>query len=272
MIKRLADYHIHTERCGHARGEMKAFVEKAIAENLVEIGFADHAPAKEGFDPRHRMTINEFPDYVTEIEQLRSQFPGIMIRLGIEMDLYEGFETELVSLREAFPIDYVIGSVHFIGEDAIYYPDEAQFHLKDVTASVRNYFSRLQEGVNSEMIDVIGHFDLIRWAFPGATEIILEQGRETLKFMGRSNTILELNTSGLRKTHDEMYPGQALLAIAREYQIPVCLGSDAHKPDDVAADFSRALDVLIQAGYHSKVEMDHGLSVFRPLVHESIQE
>jgi histidinol-phosphatase (PHP family) len=265
MMNRLADYHVHTSRCGHAQGDMDTYVLQAISKNLLEIGFSDHAPAKEGFDPRHRTSIKEFPGYVNEIHQLRDQFPQFNIRLGIEMDLYSGFESDLEKLRTRFPIDYVIGSVHFIDEDALYFPDMESFTMKDKASSIKKYFIQIQKGACSGLVDVVGHFDLIKWAFPDAQESILDLGRKTLEIIAREGKILELNTSGLRKSINEVYPGPSLLSMAGDCDVPICLGSDAHKPEDVADHFSEALNLLGQAGYDTKVVWNDLLSVFRPL-------
>ncbi len=40
----LANYHTHTERCYHASGEDKEYVEAAIKAGLKVLGFSDHCP------------------------------------------------------------------------------------------------------------------------------------------------------------------------------------------------------------------------------------
>ena len=162
------------------------------------------------------------------------------------MDLYPDFESDLDQLRTCYPIDYVIGSVHFMDKDALYYPDMDIFSVKDETSTMKRYFTQIQEGVCSGLVDVVGHFDLIKWAFPDAHKPIQDFGRETLKLLAREGKILELNTSGLRKPHDETYPGPSLLSIAQDCYVPICLGSDAHKPEEVADHFSKAI------GYSSR--------------------
>ena len=94
-FQNLGDYHIHTEFCHHASGNMEAYVESAIRKGIPEIGFADHAPAKPGFDPVHRMNLDEFPIYVKKVIKLRDRFPQMCILLGIEADIYPGFESYL---------------------------------------------------------------------------------------------------------------------------------------------------------------------------------
>ena len=86
-----------------------------------------------------------------------------------------------------------------------------------------------------------------------------------MKLIARKGKVLELNTSELRKPHDETYPGSSLLSIAQDYYIPICLGSDAHKPKQVAAHFDKAVRLLEQAGYDKTPVWNDSLSVFQPL-------
>ena len=43
-MKGLPDYHVHTYRCGHAGGESRDFVRRAVERGLSEIGLTDHIP------------------------------------------------------------------------------------------------------------------------------------------------------------------------------------------------------------------------------------
>ena len=60
---------------------------------------------------------------------------------------------------------------------------------------------------------------------------------------------IEVNTAGLRKPIREIYPSPLLLRMARERGIPICFGSDAHKPGEVGFEFAAALSLARKAGY-----------------------
>jgi histidinol-phosphatase (PHP family) len=55
---------------------------------------------------------------------------------------------------------------------------------------------------------------------------------------------IEINTSGLRKPEKETYPGQSILARARELAIPMTIGSDAHRPEDVGRDLDQPVQLV----------------------------
>ena len=116
----LVDYHIHTARCGHARGEMAAYVERAIRAGLPEMGFSDHIflywlPADRR-DPELAMSEDQFDAYVEDVLRLRRAYPEIAIRLAVEADFIVDQEATLKGILDRYPWDYVLGSVHFIGD------------------------------------------------------------------------------------------------------------------------------------------------------------
>ena len=40
----IANYHTHTARCGHARGEDRDYAEAALRAGIGTLGFSDHTP------------------------------------------------------------------------------------------------------------------------------------------------------------------------------------------------------------------------------------
>ncbi len=57
-----------------------------------------------------------------------------------------------------------------------------------------------------------------------------------------------MSTAGLRKRAQEIYPAPAFLEMCVEAGAPVALSSDAHRPEDVGADYDRALELLEGVG------------------------
>jgi histidinol-phosphatase (PHP family) len=62
----------------------------------------------------------------------------------------------------------------------------------------------------------------------------------------------EINTAGLRKEAEEIYPALEFIELAREAGVAMLINSDAHAPEEVAYKFDLARDLARQAGY-SKV-------------------
>ena len=66
--------------------------------------------------------------------------------------------------------------------------------------------------------------------------------------IAESGIAVEVSTAGLRKRAQEIYPAPAFLEMCLEAGAPVALSSDAHRPEDVGADYEQALELLAEAG------------------------
>lgn len=73
----LYNYHTHTRFCGHAQGETRTYVEKAIAHGIQTLGFSDHAPYAFPDDrpiKGMRMRCDEIGDYARRIRDLQKEY------------------------------------------------------------------------------------------------------------------------------------------------------------------------------------------------------
>jgi len=241
----LADYHIHTKRCKHARGEMREYVEQALVLKIPEIAFTDHIPLPDKFDLAHRMAMSELEGYLREIETLQNEYPQIRILSGIEADYYEGFEEFLRRILSQFPFDLIIMSVHFIkgwGETnwvfSYHFPDRP---LRDIYS---DYLRTLSKGVDTGLFHVLGHLDLIKSADLSILERNLEDVQSLLQRIKKQNMAIEINTSGLRREVAETYPTLQMIPLIRDFNIPLTMGSDAHQPDQVGHCFRQLEEEL----------------------------
>jgi histidinol-phosphatase (PHP family) len=69
----------------------------------------------------------------------------------------------------------------------------------------------------------------------------------------------------LRKPVGEIYPSSLIVSLARERDIPICFGSDAHSPRDVGRDFSAALGLARNAGYSHYFKIKKRKKTLAPL-------
>ncbi|MBO8128602.1 MAG: histidinol-phosphatase HisJ family protein [Peptococcaceae bacterium] len=254
----LPDYHIHTARCGHAEGTTTAYVEAAIRKGIKEIGFADHIPLywldNAERDPELAMPEAELPHYVAEIHELQKTYPQITIRLGIEVDYIPGAEDDARAIIEEYPFDYVLGSIHYIDGWGFDNPDFISgYEGKDPDEVYRCYFDLLQRAASSGLFDILAHPDLIKKFNYRSRTDLRPLYQETARVIARAGTCIEINTAGLRKPVQEIYPSLEFLTICRSHGIPVTVGSDAHSPEEVGADFGRAAALVREAGYRQIV-------------------
>ena len=85
-----------------------------------------------------------------------------------------------------------------------------------------------------------------------------------LDAIAAAGSLVEINTSGLRRPAQEPYPSLRLLAGARKRGIGITFGSDAHRAQDVAAGFAEALALAESAGYTASVRLSDRAEVPLP--------
>lgn len=246
-----ADYHMHTHLCRHAEGDPVDMARAAVACGLTEIGLSDHNPMpRDDFD-NWRMALGQLDEYYAGIECARAAFPALTIRAALEVDYLPDGEDWVRDLAARRPWDYFIGSVHYVSDGwDIDNPQKLdRWRGRDAYEVWAMYFERLTAAAASGLFEIIGHPDL-----PKKFGFIPKQDctplfTRFLKAAAAGGVAIEINTAGLRKECREMYPSPAFLALAAREKVPLTFGSDAHRPDEVAADFSAALTAARAAGY-----------------------
>jgi histidinol-phosphatase (PHP family) len=153
---------------------------------------------------------------------------------------------------EARDFDYVVGSVHFIREGAV---DMDDYSVWDSGRSVeeiwRRYFETIGEAARSELFDILAHPDLVKvWGGerPLPSGDLRRYYELAIDGIAESGIAVEVSTAGLRKRVQEIYPAPAFLQMCLEAGAPVALSSDAHRPEDIGADYERAQELLGELG------------------------
>jgi len=261
-----ADYHVHTFLCKHAEGSLPEYVSFAREKSIPEICFTDHIPTPHSYDVECRMTLEQFPSYKDLVSEARdSDDPTILF--GVEADYYDGCERFLDEWIPAQGFDLVIGSVHYIGDWGFDNPKNLKvWDSVDVAGVWREYFRILDRLVGTGFFDVVGHLDLPKkFGHRPRDRVVREMAKPLLDRIALSGTGIEVNTAGLRKTVGEMYPSAFLLELARDREIPICFGSDAHQPHEVGYAFDKAMDLARAVGYENCLRFRRGRKELIPL-------
>jgi len=248
------DYHTHNYRCGHAVGTLEEYVLSAIDKGLEQIGLSDHMPLlhiSHEENPDIAMTMDELPRYVEECLRLQEQYKDrIAVRVGLEGDYIEGYEDQIAAIVNGYPWDYVIGSVHFLGTwDVTDFRQVHQWEGRSVIGAYEQYFDAIQKAAATGLYDYIGHIDAIkRFGFRPEEDYSPLQAT-ALQAVAKHGLAIELNAAGIHAPCKEMYPSANMLEQAREYQVPITFGSDAHHPDKVWQKGDEAYAMLRNIGY-----------------------
>jgi histidinol-phosphatase (PHP family) len=191
------------------------------------------------------------------------------LRLGIEADFIPGREDRMAELLDGRDWDYVIGSIHFLGDGALDYDRYDVWTTGESPDRVwRRYFEWLGEAAMSGLFDVLAHPDLVKhWGrerpWPSRDPRYFYE--HAMDGIAESNIAIEVSTAGLRKPVGEIYPARAFLEMVLEAGNPIALSSDAHTPDQLGRGYDQALDLLDGLGVTELSVFDRRTRRLEPL-------
>ena len=239
MLSRLFDCHMHSTHSCDSTATFDGLCKSAIEKGLRGICITDHIDYDE-VDPGYGYF--DYDAYMADVDRCRKKYGGrLVIRTGVEVTYQTEFEDNIRQFLSTYEFDYVLGSIHLI--DHVYVLDHEYPKNRAKNEAYEPYWQETLAMVESGLFKHIGHFDYIKslrtrdygefdpeeWT-PQIAEIL----RKTVD----SGAVLEVNTSALRRNHQEPYPGRSILRLYRDLGgTHVALGSDAHSPDYVALGF-----------------------------------
>lgn len=253
------DLHTHHDRCGHAYGTIRDYIESAISGGLSVIGISDHSPyfghKEDQPQPLIAMAQSEFPNYVQEVLNLKREYEGkIDVLLGVESDFFPEMADIYKQEYSKYPFDYIIGSVHLSGGVSIFNRNRWK-GLKDEEKVLKKeeYYDLIQQSARKGMFNILGHIDAMKGFYPAFSDIQTPKVNETLQIIGESGVAIEINTSGKTKDVGGWYPSDDILERALYYGVEVTFGSDAHNPKRIGDDWELVTQRLKEIGFKEMV-------------------
>ncbi|MFA5501178.1 MAG: histidinol-phosphatase [Sulfurovaceae bacterium] len=240
------DLHNHTIRCNHAEGSVDEYIQKAIELGIDIYGFSEHAPME--FDKDYRLRFDEMKLYEKDVLDAREKYKNeIEILLGYEIDFLPKYMDERVLKAK---VDYLIGSVHFINEWGFDNPEFiGGYEGRDINEIWQSYFDAVESMAKSGLFDIAGHLDLLKVFKFLPTKDVRLLAKNALKAIKKADMTIEINTAGLRKPIEEIYPSVPLIEEMYELDIPITFGSDAHKIEHIGHGYDEAMTLAKEIGY-----------------------
>jgi histidinol-phosphatase (PHP family) len=252
MIYR-TDYHMHSFY-SDGRSVPEDYIETALKAGLSEMGFSEHLTLFRELEDWNMNPVNLSP-YLEHIKLLKDETKKIKIKTGLEVDFIPGKEKETGKYLAPLPLDYIIGSVHYLGEKTVDVGPEF-YEGKSIDRLFESYFDSVISAVNSDLFDIIGHCDLIRiYGYKPASDPE-PLYRNLARAMKAHNVAFEINTNGRNRPLADFYPDRRYLHIFREENIPVCVNSDAHMPSRIGQYFDEAYELLRYVGFTEMAVFD----------------
>lgn len=252
-----SDYHLHSHHSGDSKASMEEMVKKGIAAGLEAMCFTEHVDFD--FRPHGKEAEDTFSlnadSYLYELLSLKKKYEDkIELLFGLECGMQLHLAKENVRFIKEHEYDFVIASVHVCGGKDPYYPEF--FEGKKEEEVLREYLEETMQNIKVfGNFDCLGHLDyIIRYCKKMDRQYEYAKYKDImdkiLSYLIDREKALELNTAGIRKGMKEMNPAKDVLK--RYYEMGgelITVGSDAHRPEEVASDFDKAEGLLSDCGF-----------------------
>lgn len=251
----LATYHNHSTYSDgkHTPTEL---ARAATVMGVHELGVSDHYVLREdGRTVEWTMPPEALPAYIDELKRLRDSLEasgGPAIRIGLEVDWFPDHAALLHRALDHEALDYIIGSVHDVGEMTI---DGSPARWQSLTETQRNdvhrrYWQHMRDLAESGVFDIVAHIDLPKkFGYYATVNLSAEIGAALDVIAAQPNLVVEINTAGWHKSCADAYPSEDIVAGCFRRGIPMTISADAHQADHLLRDFDRAAQRLRAAGY-----------------------
>ncbi|MDW8394926.1 MAG: histidinol-phosphatase HisJ family protein [Anaerolineae bacterium] len=271
----LVDYHCHTCFSQDSKASMAEQCQAALQRRLHQIAFTEH----EDYNPDDPTSFYfRHEAYLREVERCRQAFgTSLVIRAGIEISEPHRHAARAGRVLAEYPWDFVLGSLHWVTPEVDSY--RPQFFTTwcdgDWRLAFRRYFTEMIALARDGDFDVLAHLDYpARYGkryFGDEYDIgeFEDLVREALSILIARGKGIEINTSPWRKGAAHPNPPQVVLSWYREMGGTVLtIGSDAHAPQEVGADMSRALALARAAGFTHITLFEQRKPTFVPIAND----
>ena len=266
----LTNHHTHS-LYSDGSSQPEEYILEAIAKGFHILGFTEHSPLH--FENTFSFKKENKEEYVALMESLKQKYSSrISVYSGMEMDYIPGMSENFSKVKSEYKLDYLIGSVHLVRPeniDELWFTDGPNYETydkglnelfgSDIKKAVTRYYQQLNEMIETQHFDIIGHFDKIKMHnrdrfFKEDEPWYMALVSETLDLLQDRDIIVEINTRGIYKQRSETtYPGLDILKQIKKLRIPVMVNSDAHKPHELDGEFEYGYSILKEAGINEVV-------------------
>jgi histidinol-phosphatase (PHP family) len=253
------DYHVHESHSRDAPdATLQAIIREAEKRGIREIALTSHLIVS-GPDVYLGVQMDELDEYFQGIEKAQDD-TGVVLRAGLEVDYFPGEEKRLGKIIEEHPLDYSLGSVHYVNGVDIGSRVQARsfFEGRPLHEAADEYFTVWRMAAETGLFDVLAHPDYWRKFLhtargePAAFEEYGSVYREALRVLAEESVGLEVNTSSTKVGLTDFYPVQGFLRAAYAAGVnTVTVGSDTHSPSTLGRRLDEAAASLSRAGFET---------------------
>ena len=253
------NFHSHTQFCD-GRADMQTMAEAAVACGMRHYGFSPHSPLP--IESSCNMSQESVGDFLAEVKRIQSlpELASCRFYAAMEVDYLGEQWGPAIEYFQALPLDYRIGSVHFIpSQDGEYIDIDGSSErftqrLKDnfrndIEYVVHTFYAQTLSMINAGGFDIIGHFDKIAHNASASVKGIVESSfyseciEPVLDAICSRRLTIEMNTKA-RTKFGFFFPSPEHLPRLMESGVQILVNSDAHYPDKINSSREEAFSIL----------------------------
>ena len=254
-MKYLFDTHTHTNFSHDGVPDPENLVLAAIDKGLKYLAVTDHCDmdclSLPGFGWVRQIDL---PSRKAEISRLKEKYSKrIYLADGLEYGFVKEANPLYLDVQKNYETDYVINSVHIVEGVDVYFRE--YFDARTKKQAYTAYLDAVRASVDAPYdYDAIGHLGYIarcstypdkHMRYADYSDLI----DDILKAVIAKGKALEVNTSS-KGTRCDLFHDTDILARYRELGGElVTIGSDAHEPKRLCADFEEAVSAMLKVGF-----------------------
>lgn len=255
----LYNFHSHTQFCdGHA--PMAEFARAAVDNGFAHYGFSPHSPIN--IESPCNMSKADVDIYFSEFNRLKNLYAGSPTRFyaSMEIDFIDDDNGPSSDYYQRLPLDYRIGSVHFIptregrfididGRFESFRHKMKEFFDNDIHYVVDTFVDQSIRMIELGGFDILGHYDKVSHNAAHFQPGIEDEKWFTQRLMLLTDAVIssgvavEINTKA-RADHGRFFPDLRLWKRLKDAGVTLIVNSDAHDPEKINASRSEALSLL----------------------------
>ena len=253
------NFHSHTEFCdGHA--PMETMARAAVSAGMRHYGFSPHSPIP--IPSPCNMPEESVEAFMNEYRRISAlpELAACRFYLSMEIDYLSPEWSPANEYFRQLPLDYRIGSVHFIPcQDGTHVDIDGKFEAfkrrmaghfhNDIEYVVDTFYRQTAAMIEAGGFDIIGHFDKVAQNAslyaPDIEDSSFYRSKvlDTIELLGKHNYLIELNTKA-RTEHRRFFPDTRYWGDIADCGLTFVVNSDAHHPDRITASRDEAFELL----------------------------
>lgn len=251
----LFDTHTHSDFSHDGVPSLETLVNEAVSRGLKYLAVTDHCDkdciALPGFDWVRQIDLSSRKAAMSELKQKYAD--KIYLADSLEYGYAPQADALYLEVQDSYPTDYVINSVHIVEGVDVYFRE--YFEQRSKQRAYTAYLEAVRASVDAPYrYDAIGHLGYIARCsiyqdkhlyYSDFSDLI----DDILKAVIQKGKALEINTSSKGTKCDLFHDTTILKRYSELGGELITLGSDAHSPERLCADFREASQAALSCGF-----------------------